>query len=237
MSTEEDSGTEDRFEQGSESNATPASEASRPVGKERTPWLVPLLMMVTLGVYLYYWLWQVTDEAESFDSTRHRSHARAKWTVGLVAGAVGTFLLAFVMLVSSVGISEVSAEAFAAGGVASIGLFMIGFFALVAGAIVLYVTLWTLWNWISHHERAAGWEALSPGVLLALMLGGAAVSGIPLVGWVAGPAAIFYAYYRTQKGFNKVWSAAREGYEPGDRAAPVGPGEAQASASEPTQAP
>lgn len=202
----------------------PRAGGDKPIGEERTSWAVPLLMMVTFGIYLYYWLWKTTEEAERFDPSRHRAHGRAKWTVGLLAGGIGAMLVAMLMLFSSAGFAEagVSPDAMMAGGVVSIVLSMTGMFAIIAGVVVLYATLWRVWKWIRHHEQATRRDPISPGLMLGLLLGGAVISWIPFVGWIAAIAASFYAYYRTQQGFNNVWEAARRGYTPAEKPAPAG---------------
>lgn len=194
------------------SNQGPAPD----VGADRTPWLVPILAFLTLGIYGLYWAWTVTKEAEAFDDARQRPHGPVKWgvftSILLILVMVGG-LAAFLGIVGSAEQNLDPDAALAAQGLTLLLLVVGGLLGLVV-AILFLVGFWRLWNWISFHEAELDHDALSPGLMIGIWIGAALLGWIPLVGQILAIAGPFYVYYRTQKGLNTVWDAGGRGYTP-----------------------
>jgi hypothetical protein len=46
--------------------ATPAPAATKPVGKVRSPWLVVLYSIITLGIYAFVWWYKIFNEMHTY---------------------------------------------------------------------------------------------------------------------------------------------------------------------------
>lgn len=207
-----------RTRQGGQAGLGPAAGGSRPgssppAGKQRNPMVTAVLGVITLGVYVWAWLWMVTGEARRFDESRKTGHGPIKWGLpALVLGGLAVWA----------GVSSLSPDMIALGAV-------VGF----VGILGVLTAQWRLWGFVSHHERSLDVShPISPtAMLLALIAGGflgriagAAAPETPL-GMIVPTAVNLYVVYRTQKGLNRIWNAAASGYRPGGRQIPE-PGQA-----------
>lgn len=155
--------------------------------------MVILLTLVTLGIYLVFWGWLRTQEADRYTGGQTTSHDAFKKGVWI---GIGAFLLAAVGWVVGLGsLFSGDAEAGMAGfGIGMMLIVIAGIVGLVA-AVFTYIGYWRLWSFVEAKEREMGsMSPLSPGLMLALML-------IPIVNYVG----FFYVPYRTQKGLNGIW--------------------------------
>lgn len=167
-------------------------------GKQRSPGMVVVLTLVTLGLYGAYWLWSVTKEMDRFDPYRKSPFDIVKWALPVTFGGMLGYLAGFFTVFGGA----------AAGSEAGIGMgiiiFGIAVLAVFVGGIAMLVAQWRLWSGVETHERSIGArDALSPILMLILLL-------VPFVNMIG----TFYVYYRVQKGLNRIWTAAEDGYEP-----------------------
>jgi formate/nitrite transporter FocA (FNT family) len=183
--------------------------------------MVIVLTFVTLGIYLWYWAWKSTEAADAFDRRGSSAHTPTKF--GLFASIAGGLMvgIGFLVLVGAAGAAGNQAatpDELAGAGVASLVLWGIGGLIALGGSIGLLVGFWRLWKFIGFHEAQIGYrDTLSAGTMLAIYFGGNVVGSILfiiLIGPLIAMAASGYVLYRTQKGLNRVWRAARDGYEP-----------------------
>jgi uncharacterized membrane protein len=200
----------------SSSQGASGAGRTRHVGKDRTPWLVPILTFLTLGIYGLYWAWTVTKEAEGFDDARQRPHGPAKW------GAITSIVLFLIVIgggVAFLGIAESAEEgadpgaALAAQGLSLALIGLVGIFWIIVGILFL-IAFWRLWNWIEFHETQLDHDPLSPGLLIGIWIAAVLLGWIPMIGWLLAIGGTFYVYYRTQQGLNTVWDAGGRGYTP-----------------------
>lgn len=172
-----------------------------PVGRTQEPWLVLVLMLVTLGFYGLFYLLRVSREVD--DYTQRPGHAGRKVRLGLLL-----FLGAVVLLVAGFAFAAAAAPSEAelaggtepdAGGLGAFLLFVfLGMGLALAGGILMLIGQWRIWKTIEEDERRRGVpKPLSPGLMLVFML-------IPYVSIVT----MWIAYYRTQTGLNGMWAAA-----------------------------
>lgn len=168
-----------------------------PPGRAQEPWVVPLLVLVTLGVYQYVWGWRVTREVDAFRQgapDAHRSMRRGVFfgVIALVLVAAG--VAAFVLTV------DPAAEEVAPEDIAGLGAFMLlllaGMAAGIAGTVFVYIGFWKVWRAIEDDDRLRGVAPISPVLMLVLLL-------VPYVNIVG----MFYVPYRTQKGLNAMWAS------------------------------
>lgn len=189
-------------------SVAPAPTATPPgaeCGRTQEPWLVPLLALVTLGVYMYVWAWRVGREVDAARGTAY-AYPAAKRSVyyGLagsllfVGGLVGLLVVTGGALIKDDG--SVSAEALAGAPASTAafasGAFLIGFVVLLVGAAWFYIALWRVWRAVEEAETRRGVPPLSPALLLVLVL-------VPYVNLVGS----LYMLWRTQKGLNGMWDA------------------------------
>ncbi|MEA3199398.1 MAG: hypothetical protein QOE90_826 [Thermoplasmata archaeon] len=172
----------------------------RPVGRTLEPWLVPLLVFITLGIYALVWLWRVSQEVDAFTGRPERAHPRVRTGVWLAVAAAVALVLALVVLVP-VAVRNAGADTLAPDDEAATalgGLVILAGGAIgLAAAIFLLVGGWRVWEAIREDERRRGVvSALSPGLMLAFLL-------IPYVNLVTS----WIVYWRTQKGLNGMWAA------------------------------
>lgn len=116
-----------------------------PTGKRRSPVGVVLLPWLTLGLYGFYWNWQVTNEASRFDPHRDDPHEAFKTALWLLLGAA----------------------------ISAIFFFLV--FPLIIAGIMLLISVvygitaqWRLWKFVEAYERRIGEPPLSPGLLAVL---------------------------------------------------------------------
>lgn len=217
-----DAETSLRMEGQASDRSAGASAGRTGIGDERRPWLVAVLGILTGGLYLWYWLWTSARDAESFDPRSRSPFRIARWAVPTqVVGVLGVWTLG---LTAAWMLGTVPEDPTAAG-VETMGATLAGLvggvmlFALVGlvGAVASLVALWRLWSFVERHERALRVrDPLTPGTMLALVLGLFAFTFVPLLNLLvvlAGPFLGGYILHRTQKGLNRVWAAARDGYE------------------------
>lgn len=172
-----------------------------PPGEVRSPGIVLLLILVTLGIYgLFFWL-RAARETDAY--TQRPDHARGKVRLGflLSLGALVVFILGFVLAGASLPMSEAEAQAQDVSGGAVAGFLLamfVGVALTVAGTVFLFIGQWRVWSAIQDDESRRGVPTpLSPGLMLAFML-------IPYVNIVT----MWIAYYKTQKGLNGMWESA-----------------------------
>lgn len=198
----------------SSSQGSSGTEASP--GRRRSPILVPLLSYLTLQLYLYYWVWKTGESVEGFDRYRDSPYEFARWGVPLsVAGSllVGAAILALLLLEPTLPTNPSPAR-LAAPLLALIILLVMGGLLTLTGMVLLWVAYWRIWQFVSTHEANLGYEPLNASLMLVLWVGGLVVVGlIPIVGWAIQLGARVYVLYRTQRGLNRVWEAAGQGYE------------------------
>lgn len=171
-----------------------------PSGKQRSPFLVVVLGLVTLGLYPLYWIWAVSKEMDRFDPHRDSPYDVVKWALALFVAGVAGFAGGWGSLFAGAAGAE-------AGLGAGVILFGLGAVLLVLGGLAIVFAHWRLWKGVEAHERAIDAPtALSPGMMLVLLL-------VPLLNLIG----IIYIPYRTQEGLNRIWAAAEEGYQPSPR--------------------
>lgn len=164
-------------------------------GEQRSPWTVALLSVLTLGIYGAYWLWVTSKEVDRFDESGSSAFGVARWAiptaiVGLV-GTVGTLTYIF-----------------GSGDLVTLGpLYILFGLGMLVGAIGTVVALWRVWRFVKRHERVLVGDPLNPGLLLGVL-------GVGYLLMVVFPPAVVYVVHRTQRGLNRIWRAAEEGYEP-----------------------
>lgn len=204
-----------------------ADEGEREPGQERSPILVPFLSYITLQLYLYYWIWTVSEEVERFDPYTRSPHATARWGVPLALGGslvVGATVAA-VLLTDVLVPLEAVVEGRVGLSLALLGAALaLGGLAYLVGSVLLWISYWRLWRSVETHERNLGYDEIGPAVMMALWVGSLFVVGlIPLLGWAVQLAARSYVLYRSQRGLNRVWTGAAGGYEATPPATPLTP--------------
>lgn len=171
------------------------SEQPSTPGEQRSPWQAAILGVLTLGLYAAYWLWVTSKEVDGFDESSSPAFSVARWAIPTAAvGGIGTVVTVSYMMQT--------------GSLLSVGpVYLLFALAMFAGSIGMVAALWRVWRFVERHERALEAEPLSPGLLLAIL-------GISYLLMVPFPLAGGYVLHRTQRGLNRVWRAAEEGYEP-----------------------
>lgn len=157
-------------------------------GRTQNPWAVLGLAIVTLGIYILFWLWRITKEVDAFApaTQAHRRYRRA-----LVLAAIG---MAVVVGAITAIVAGAASESTALAGLGAL-LYVAALAVLVTGGVFSMIAYWRVWKTIEAEEKAAMVESpLSPGLCLALAL-------IPIVNYVGG----FYVIHRTQRGLNGMW--------------------------------
>lgn len=172
-----------------------APAPGRPVGKVRSPGLVLLLTLVTLGIYSWFWWWSISKETDAHLQRRH-AHPLVRLGIFLGLGALVLYVLGFVLFAGGIAAAASgSTSGFAAAGIGGLlVLFLAAAVALGAG-ICLLVGAWRIWSVLRDREKALGAaKPLSPGWQLAFYL-------IPYVNIVT----CWVAMYRTQSHLNAMW--------------------------------
>lgn len=199
--------------------------------------LVAVLGVLTLGIYFWYWLWKTSEDCERFDPEGQSPHLPVKIGLGGVAVGFASWLILFLVILGASGAASdptASAEAVEAAGVAAMIFSVVAMLAFFAGGIAVLVGMYRVWKWIEFHETEIGYrDSMSAGVMLLIYLGGGFVSGLLvllLIGFLLMPLVYGYVLYRTQKGMNRVWEAAEQGYQVPTRRSPQVGGHAQQGA-------
>lgn len=196
------------------------------IAKHRSPLLVAALGILTGGIFVLYWIHRVTREAAGFDPDAEEAVSPTKWGVplGIVAFVVGTAAgVALIAMARGLAPGTVPSEGELVG---ILGVMALASLIATIAAVGLLLALWRLWGFVERHERRlASGAALSPGLMLGLVLGPIAVSIVPFAGFLGVLVAPFgagYVLHRTQRGLNRIWLAARRGYQASPDPAPVG---------------
>ncbi|HVL47355.1 MAG TPA: zinc ribbon domain-containing protein [Candidatus Thermoplasmatota archaeon] len=194
--------------------AAPPALAGGPPGRVQDPVLVPVLVLVTLGIYYFFWSWRIAKETDAFAATPGRALTPVKIGVIVTGVAIAIMLPAYVMMFAGFveglppavadGSRELTPEeaAILAESVAPwVGLVLLALIASLAGYVALLVGHWRVWRVIEADERARGAPSpLSPALMLVFI-------AVPYLNLVA----MWYAFYRVQKGLNGVWQAPGRG--------------------------
>lgn len=196
-----------------EATPEPADPAGPCPIDHRSPWLVAILGVLTLGVYFAYWIWETSKEAHAFDEYGASPYDVTKWAVPTAVGAaIGALLAggAFLTMMTSRMPAQPTPGSMPATGPAFWivwGVLAVANFTLLAAAVGLLVADWRLWKFVERHERGIGRSStLSPGLLLGAFLVSYFLV-LPL------PLAAGYVLHRTQTGLNRIRAAALDGYE------------------------
>lgn len=207
------------------------------VGPHREPMLVAVLGVLTLGFYFWYWLWKTSEECERFDPEGPSPHLPVKIGLGGIAVGIASWMFIFFIFIGASGAASdpaASGEALEAAGVGAMIFSIVALLGFFIGMIALLVGMYRVWKWIEFHETEIGYrDSLSAGVMLLIYLGGGFVSGLfifLLIGFLLMPLVYGYVLYRTQKGMNRVWEAAEQGYQVPTRRSPQVAGRAQQGA-------
>lgn len=159
-----------------------------PTGRIQRPLAVLGLALVTLGIYILFWLWRITKEVDAFapGTQAHRRYRRA-----LLLVAIGYAVLIGAVAAIAMGAASEGTALVAVGGL----LYFAALVVLLTGAVFSLIAYWRVWKTIEAEEKAAMVDSpLSPGLCLALAM-------IPFVNFVGG----FYVIHRTQRGLNGMW--------------------------------
>lgn len=186
---------------------TSTTPGAGPVGQRQDPGLVLLLLLVTLGFYMFFYWWRVSREIDAFTQRPGHAHRVTKIGVMLSLGSLIPLLAGFVAFLGAMGDSfdeqgepVFTPEQEQAGGIGFL-LLIVGLAVLIAGAIALYVGAWRVWKTIEADERRRGEpKPLSPGLMLFFII-------VPYLAFLT----MWFTYYRTQKGLNGMWDAAGGG--------------------------
>ena len=193
--------------------SAPAAPAAGRTGRAQEPWAVPVLTLVTLGIYMYVWAWRVTREVDAWRGTH--AHAAFRRATFLVLAGTLVFVGGFVALLVAAGSLDVPEDAppeavlegldpATAGGAATAVL--AGVVVLLVGTVFLYMALWRVWRALEAAQRERGGTAISPPLMLLLML-------VPYLNMVG----TFYVLYRTQKDLNAAWATTEPPVMPAPR--------------------
>lgn len=183
----------------------------RPVGAILEPWLVPLLVFITLGIYGFVYWWRASREVDDFLGLPGHAHGKVRVGVFLGIGAIAVALVGVILLVTA-GLAadraqaadaagDPAADALSSSALASLGFAVMLLFLAAGLGIAAYVLVlvgsWRVWHAIRADEARRGVvNPLSPGLQLAFTL-------IPYLNFVTS----WIALYRTQKGLNGMWQA------------------------------
>ena len=179
----------------------------RSVGKTRSPAIVIVLGIVTLGVYLLFWAWSITKETDAFVNQPGHSNKKLKTSYILLIPAFALMVLAVVFLVGTMPKTEteVPSNTF----FVAIGVLFLALPILVVSTVFYYMALWRVWTTLQSDDRGRGEQnPTNPGLLIALALLGLFV---PYIGVVLSMAMLFL----TQQALNRTWAAYRPAAVPG----------------------
>lgn len=188
---------------------TVPTRATGPRGRVMEPWVVVLLMFVTLGIYSAFYWWRVSREMD--EHVGKPGHAHRLVQVGVIVMAISGIALAFLAI-------SFFTAAFAAGFasdttgqppedvmiatiVGSIGLLVLAALAFTGGRIALLVGKYRVWQEMEGQERARQHpNPTNTALFLALGIGGILLGGIgTILNLIVG--------YMTQDRLNAIWAS------------------------------
>lgn len=173
-----------------------------PVGTTRSPGMVTLLSIVTLGIYAFFFWWSASREIDAYTQRPGHAHGKIRLSVFLFLGAAALLVVAFIGVISAAIGAEESGGQPSDGSMAGAGVGILAMIvavpAMIAAVILLYMGMWRVWSAIRDDQaRRAHPKPLSPGMMLAFYL-------IPYVNIVT----MWVAIHRTTAGLNDVWAGA-----------------------------
>ncbi len=179
-----------------------AYAGARPVGKQRTPFLIILFSILTLGIYTFVWEWKISKEMDAFTGTNRHKIMRTGIIFALIGLAV--FLIAAVVMFSSVSsLSETESATLDPadmGGLVGVVLaLLIGGGLLLTAYILMIMGFWRVWTALEHDDKMRGQQSPTNATLLLVLF----ILGIlvPYVGIVM----VFVVYFMTQQALNRTW--------------------------------
>lgn len=179
----------------------------RTTGRVMEPWLVPLLVFITLSIYSFVYFWRVSREVDDFAGRPRHAHGMVRTGVFVAGGALAAIVVGFILVLVAVASDDavrsdappsedVRGSTLAAAGTGML-ILIAGGLAGVVGTVFLLIGEWRVWETIRDDERRRRVpKPLSPGLMLAFTL-------IPYLNLVT----MWIAFHRTQKGLNAMWAA------------------------------
>ncbi|HEX9816777.1 MAG TPA: hypothetical protein VGB18_07340 [Candidatus Thermoplasmatota archaeon] len=175
----------------------------RPVGKQRTPFLIILFSILTLGIYTLVWEWKISKEMDAFTATNRHKILRT----GIVFALIGLVVLVIggaALYASAASLSEAESattDPAALGGLMGILLAVIvGAGLLLVAYILMIMGFWRVWTALERDDKMRAQPSPTNSTLLLILF----ILGIvvPYVGIVL----VFVVYFMTQQALNRTWN-------------------------------
>lgn len=181
---------------------TTAYAGVRPVGKQRTPFLIILFSILTIGIYTLVWEWKISKEMDAFTGTNRHKILRT----GVILAIIGLVLLivGFGAMYATIGAlptdEAATPDTSDLGGLLGVVLLMLVAAGLLLTAYIMIIMgFYRIWTALERDDKMRAQPSPTNSTLLLVLF----ILGIlvPYVGIIM----VFVVYFMTQQALNRTW--------------------------------